>query len=86
MRESRIEKRLVEKCKSKKAVVIKLGTSGLPDRLILKNGFVWFVETKAPGKKPRSLQQYWHRILSEEGFEVLVIDSLEAVDRFVEDL
>lgn len=52
--------------------------SGIPDRLCLfPRGRVVFVELKAPGKKPRKLQEVMHSRLRALGFRVEVIDSKE---------
>ena len=37
-----------------------------------------FVEFKAPGKKPTKLQAHTHEKLRKQGYEVYVIDSIEA--------
>lgn len=72
-----------------------IGTRGAPDRLVwwpLGESFfgtlvpyVAFVEVKAPGKKPTKQQAREHARLREDGFDVLVVDSTEAVDRFVDE-
>lgn len=45
-----------------------------------------FVELKAPGKKPTPAQSREHDMLRGMGFRVEVLDSYDAVDRFVEGL
>jgi hypothetical protein len=45
-----------------------------------------FVELKAPGKKPTPAQQRDHERRRAMGFRVEVLDSVEAVDEFVEGL
>jgi len=42
---------------------------------------ICFVETKATGNKPTKLQEREHAFLRGLGFEVLVIDSKEEIDR-----
>lgn len=60
------------------------GNNGVPDRLVcLTGGRAIFVELKAPGKKPTSLQLRQHEKLKSLDFEVLVIDSKKAVDDFI---
>lgn len=51
------------------------GTTGVPDRICIRQGTVVFVELKAPGKKPRPIQQRRIQQLREQGFEVFVVDS-----------
>lgn len=60
------------------------GNDGVPDRLVVfpKNR-IYFVELKAPGKKPRPLQIKQMNVLSNFGCDVRVIDSKEKVDEFV---
>lgn len=58
--------------------------AGFPDRICLAPGAVIvFVETKAPGKSPRKLQEKIHRKLRALGFRVEVLDTREAVDAFI---
>ena len=59
--EQQIEKKLVEKVKQVGGMALKFvspGNSGVPDRLVLiAIGKIAFVEVKAPGEKPRPLQE-----------------------------
>ena len=57
--------------------------AGVPDRIVLLDRQVCFVELKAPGKKPRPLQDYVLGKLSEAGYMTDVIDSKEGVDDLV---
>ena len=78
MREKEIEQKLVKAVKEKGGVCPKLvspGTNGMPDRMVLlPAGRIVFVEVKAPGQKPRPLQERRHSQLRALGFEVLVLD------------
>lgn len=58
------------------------GNIGVPDRMVcLPGGRVFFVELKAPGKKPDSQQRARHRELRKMGFVVFgCVDSQEDVD------
>ena len=56
----------------------------LPQPLIISE--VIFVELKAPGKKPTPAQQRDHERRRALGFRVEVLDSIEAVDAFMEGL
>lgn len=62
------------------------GFTGVPDRIILlPGGRVFFVETKAPGKKERKRQEYVHKQLRKLGFTVYAtVDSEEKVQAIVE--
>lgn len=87
MRERTIENKLVTEIKKIGGICWKFtvpSVSGVPDRIILYNGAAYFVETKAPGKKPRPLQQKIHRDLAKQGFNVWVIDSMEQLSLFID--
>ena len=63
---------------------MKIGTAELKNRIILAPmGRIWFVETKAPGKKLRKLQEWVAGLISGMGFVVLRIDTKEKVDDFI---
>lgn len=87
MRESSIERRLVQVVRQHGGLALKLTSpniAGVPDRLVLlPGGRVVFVELKAPGQKLRPLQQKRKRQLEALGFRVAVIDSREEIDRFI---
>jgi hypothetical protein len=86
MSEAAIEKRLVDEFKRCGGWALKLLPTyvrGIPDRLCLARGRVWFVETKAPGEKARASQKLVHRKLEKMGFPVLLIDTPEKVDELV---
>jgi hypothetical protein len=59
------------------------GHKGVPDRIVVLEGRVHFVELKAPGKYLRPDQQREHMRLRKAGCSVFVIDSKEAVDYFI---
>lgn len=87
MRESQIENALV------KAVAVAggecrkvqwIGRRGAPDRLVLlPNGVIWWVELKAPSKKPEPHQEREHKRMRAMGQTVVVIDSLEQIERLL---
>lgn len=82
MLEKNIELALVEAVRSQAGWAPKWvspGNDGVPDRIVLMpGGRVRFVELKAPGEKPTPLQAKIHDRLRALGFEVDVIDSMEA--------
>ncbi len=60
------------------------GWSGAPDRLcLLPKGKMVFVEVKRPGGKPRPLQIKRARQLRELGFDVMVVDGKEGIERML---
>ena len=94
MREKTIEKKLVQAVKNEGGMCPKLvspGTDGMPDRMVLlpeaRIGFViGFVEVKAPGAKPRPLQERRHEQLRELGFQVSVLDDPEQIPGIIEEI
>jgi len=84
MKESQIEKKLKDKVEAIGGKCMKFvspGMRGVPDRICLfPGGQVVFVETKAPGEKPRPLQKKRHDELKQLGFKVLIIDSEEKIN------
>lgn len=83
-----IERKLVQAIKEKNGMCIKLLCDqliGLPDRLcLLPNGRLIFVEVKTTGQKPRKIQLAMHNRLRTLGFEVEVIDTINALNNFIE--
>lgn len=88
--EKLIERKLVELVKKNNGMCIKLLCDqliGLPDRLCLFPGHkIAFVETKTTGQKPRRIQTYMHKKLRALGFRVDVIDSIDGVINFIEEM
>lgn len=86
--ESQIERHFCKKVKELGGLAVKLsptGTAGMPDRLVLLPGRrIAFVEFKAPGKKPRPIQQKRINELQKLGFEAVCIDSYQKVAAFLE--
>ena len=77
MRESYIEKAVCDYAKRKGWLVFKfLGRRGVPDRLFIRNGVMFYIEFKAPGKQPSELQKKMHDKIRRENFEVFVVDDL----------
>jgi len=61
------------------------GNAGVPDRLVLlPGGKVVFVELKATGRKPTSLQEAQQRKIRNLNFDVFTLDSKAEVDKFIE--
>lgn len=95
VRESAIERYLVRKVRLRGGECRKLkGRRNECDRLVLWPGVDYppnkyappvahFVETKAPGKKPRPGQLREHHRLRTMGFTVLVLDTKAKVDNYI---
>ena len=90
MREKQIEQRLVKAVKARGGLCPKLvspGTDGMPDRMVLLPGsHMGFVEVKAPGEKPRPLQQRRHEQLRELGYKVSVLDDPEQIPPILDEI
>ena len=88
MLEKDIEKYLrdqVKKLGGKAYKFVSPGNSGAPDRMVcLPGGRIYFVELKAPGKKPTVLQLRQMKLLRDLGFNVKVIDCKPGVDYFIQ--
>lgn len=87
--ESEIEKYLVRKVKQTGGLCYKWtspGIIGVPDRIVLKNKKIIFVELKRKGARPRPSQLVQIGKIENQGFEVRVIDSKEKVDKLIEEL
>lgn len=85
-----IERKLVELVKINGGMCIKLLCDqliGLPDRMCLFPGHrIVFVELKTTGQKPKRIQLYMHNKLKALGFRVEVIDTVEGVNNFVNNI
>ncbi|MDT3768204.1 VRR-NUC domain-containing protein [Gleimia hominis] len=55
------------------------GTTGVPDRICLRDGRAVFVEVKTPGRKPRPIQEHRMKQLQNQGFTTFVIDSADGI-------
>ncbi len=78
MREKQLEQKLVKAAKAEGGMAVKVvspGLVGMPDRMVLlPGGRIAFVEVKAPGMKPRTVQQKRHEQLRRLGFLVHILD------------
>ena len=90
MREKQIEQKLVKAVKAEGGMCPKLvspGTDGMPDRMVLlPQARIGFVEVKAPGAKPRPLQERRHEQLRKLGFQVSVLDDPEQIPCIIEEI
>jgi hypothetical protein len=62
------------------------GRLGCPDYLIIRNGKVIFVETKAPGESPRKSQLAEFAKIQEYGGVVYVVDTPGKVSEIMEEI
>lgn len=80
MRESAVEKKVCDHAKKKGMAVYKFvspGRSGVPDRMFIYKGLAWFIEFKAPGKKPTALQKHEIQVMRSQGMRVAIVDNEE---------
>lgn len=91
MRESTIESKTVNYAKSKGWLVYKFtspANRAVPDRIFIRHSIVFFIEFKAPGKKPTELQKKVHLDIKNQEIPVHIIDSWskgkELMDSFEE--
>jgi len=86
MRESEVEAHLVKCVKKLGGEVRKvkwIGRRGAPDRFVMVCGLNFFVELKAPRKKPNKQQQREIESLKSRDVAVYVVDSIKAVDELL---
>ena len=91
MQEKTIEKHLITSIrKACGGLALKFTSAyftGMPDRMVLlPGGKLCFVELKAPGERPTAKQEATHRMLRNLGFGVYILDSIESVRQFVEEV
>lgn len=82
MKEKHLENQLKKSVAAIGGICWKLvspGVGGVPDRICLKSGRVIFAEVKAPGAKPRPIQNRRIKQLQNQGFQVFVVDSVDGI-------
>lgn len=89
MRETVVEKYLRKRCQENDFLCYKFvspSNNGVPDRILIGHGMTLFVELKAPGQKPRELQNIVFERMRNHGATVYVVDTKEGVDQLLHDL
>lgn len=90
MREKTIEQKFTAAVRAAGGLALKFaspGFDGVPDRIaLLPGGRMAFVEVKAPGKKPRPLQEARHRLLRQLGFKVYVLDDVGQIGGIIDEI
>lgn len=90
MREKAIERKLLMAVKSLGGIAPKFtspGFDGMPDRIVLLPGaHMAFVEVKATGKSPRSIQLARHDLLRRLGFLVYVLDNDKQIGDLLDEI
>lgn len=60
--------------------------TGVPDRIVIKDGRVIFVELKRDGEKPTPRQLLMHRRLRKCGADVRVVTGMRQAVEFIEEV
>lgn len=84
-RESKIESGLkarIKKMGGRYYKFVSPQNNGVPDRIVVYNGLVVFVELKRPKEEPRPLQKHVIRDMRRAGAIVAVINDFEKIDAF----
>lgn len=87
MLERDIERKVCQYAKSKGWIHFKFvspGNNGVPDRILMRDGKVIFIEFKATGERPTVLQAAQHRRLRASGMMVHVIDSIAGGEKLMD--
>ena len=90
MRESSLERRIKRYAESKGCFFWKFvapGTKGVPDRLIITpDGVTGFMEIKAPGEKPRVIQEHRLKQIRAKGLAATWASSYDMAVAFIDGL
>lgn len=90
MREKEVEEKFrkaIKQAGGKAYKFISPGNDGIPDRLVvMPGGSICFVELKAPGKKPTSLQKMRMQELETLGCKVFVLDNPENIPQLLREI
>jgi hypothetical protein len=89
MIESQLERKFVRSVKDAGGVTYKWvspGTLGVPDRIVIYNGRVIFVELKTITGRLSPIQEHIHYMLRQNGAEVYLLKGEEQVNDFIEAL
>lgn len=89
MRESLVEKTVVEYARSRGWLAYKWsspGTKGVHDHIFFKNGVCFTIEFKAPGKKATVLQRNCAKDLQKVGVLSALVDEIYKGKRLIDDV
>ncbi|EAE5878528.1 VRR-NUC domain-containing protein [Listeria monocytogenes] len=87
--ENDIENYLIRQVKKRNGLCLKWtspGNAGVPDRIVMNNKHIFFIELKKTGEEPSPLQKIWIKKLTKLNKLVFVIDSKNEVDAFIRDV
>lgn len=90
MREKTVEQALIKAVQARNGICPKWvspGLDGVPDRIVLlPHGKIGFVEMKAPGKKPRMIQEVRLQRLRLLGYKAFSCDRVELIDGILNEI
>lgn len=89
MNEYDIERRLVEGVEELGGLCLKLhldGKRGFPDRTVILNSWIGWVELKRRGGRLSRQQKEWLAELDEQGFEAVCLTGIDEVEDYLEQL
>lgn len=89
MRESNIEKHLLDSCRKHGLLCLKFVSpqrSGVPDRVVIASSGTVFVEVKRPGRSMRRKQRAMANKMRRYGARVFSVNTIEQVDDLITDL
>lgn len=58
---------------------------GVPDRIFIRDGQIFFIEFKAPGKIPTMLQKHIIGLMKLYGADVFVVDEIEQLEGIIKE-
>lgn len=80
MKEKQIEKKVCDFASSLGWLVRKYSSqyrAGMPDRIFMRDGQVFWIEFKKPGGKVSPIQQFEIETMQAHGMEVFIVDDVE---------
>lgn len=87
--ENLVESYLVKQAKKRNIFCCKFvspSTNGVPDRMLIKNGRVIFIETKSLTGKPSDIQKEVIKNMREHGATVYIANSKKQIDEILSSL
>lgn len=87
MNEKLLERKLVKHCRDNDILCYKFvspGCRGVPDRLLIRNGRVLFLELKSEGQKPTALQVREMNRICAQRVSALWVDGWDELEELIE--
>ena len=88
--EAKVEKYLLERVRSLGGLCLKFtspGTKGVPDRIVILNDLICFIEVKRPkGGRVAPMQEWWIKQFIKNGQKAYIVKNVDMVDEIIENL